>query len=116
MVAVWAWTGYRAKQRHGHPSWEAAGVGIAYGVPAGFAAFIRPPTVQQELALLTAHAPPHTSRAALLAVAQASVTPAAHLASLVIAVAGSILAGLVVGWLGSLFYVTKPGESTSSAR
>ncbi len=116
MVAVWAWTGYRAKQRHGHPSWEAAGVGVAYGVPTGLSAFVRPPTVQQELALLTAHAPPHTSRAALLAVARASVTPAAHLASLVIAVAGSVLAGLVVGWIGSLFYMPKPEETRPSAR
>lgn len=111
MVAVWAWTGYRAKQRHGHPSWEAAGVGVAYGVLAGLGAFVRPPTVRQELALLTAHAPPHTSRAALLAVARASVTPAAHVASWVIAVAGSVVAGLVVGWIGSLFYMTKPEET-----
>jgi hypothetical protein len=109
-VVVLLWTGYTARRRGLRPSWQAAGVGLLYGVVSGAGAVLNPTTYSEELHFLLARAQTLKSsvlkmtRAQMVHDARLYTTPSAHVEAFVGSLLYGVVFGLLLGWVGSLFF------------
>lgn len=96
--------GRAARQASLRPSWQGALVGVCYGVPAGLASVLFPLTPAQVAASLQkAQQRLHLTSAQLQVAQQHADSAAAHWESFVTGIVVSVLLGLLLGWIGSLF-------------
>jgi hypothetical protein len=118
-VVILAWTGYVAKRRGLRPSQQAAVVGLLYGFIAGLGDVLNPTTYGDELRFLSAReAALHRSilkitRAQIVHDARLYTTAGTHWEAFFGSVLYGVVFGLLLGWVGSLFYT---GRASGSAR
>jgi len=112
-AVVLLWAGYAAKRRGRRPPIDGAAVGFLYGLIAGLGDIVNPTTFADERRFLLArqaalrHSILKLSRSQIVHDARLYTTAAAHWEAVLGSVLYGVLFGLVLGWVGSLFYTPR---------
>lgn len=118
-VVILVWTGYVAKRRGLRPSQQAAIVGLLYGFVAGLGDVLNPTTYGDELRFLSAreaalhHSILKMTRTQIVHDARLYTTAGAHWEAFFGSLLYGVVFGLLLGWVGSLFYT---GRAAGTAR
>ncbi len=111
MVLLLVWAGWTARRSKLRPSWQAALVGVWYGVPAGLTNVLFPLTPAQVAARLAKAQPRlHLTAAQLQLAQQGADSVASHWEGFAETIILYALLGLLLGWLGALFAPGTPGS------
>ena len=112
-AALAAWVGFAARRAGAKPAWQGAAVVLIYAIPSGLGTLLNPVTYQDELRFLMArdqvlaHSILRLTRSQIVRDAHLYTTGTAHAAAFVGGIVYRVAFGLVLGWIGSLFYIGR---------
>lgn len=112
-AATAAWTGFAARRAGFKPVWQAAAVVLVYAVPSALGTLFNPITYRDELGYLMArdntlaHSILRLTRSEIVRDAHLYTSSTAHAEAFFGGIVYRVVFGLVLGWVGSLFYVGR---------